>query len=47
MSAQKANGFLESLPNHVLKRSSKGKDNPMEECCVEGCSLEEVSEYPC
>ena len=47
MSAQKANGFLESLSNHVLKRSSNGKDNAVEECCYEGCTIEEVSEYPC
>jgi len=45
MSAHKASGFLESTSNHVLKRRSK--NNAVEECCNKGCSMEEVSEYPC
>ncbi|XP_078359237.1 uncharacterized protein LOC144643767 [Oculina patagonica] len=47
MSAQKANGFLESSSSHVLKKRSKGDINAVEECCDEGCSIEEVTEYPC
>ena len=46
MSAEKASSFLKSITsNHVLKRRSL--DNAVEECCNEGCSIEEVSEYKC
>ena len=45
MSAHKASSFLESTSNHVLKRRSL--NNAVEECCNKGCSMEEVSEYPC
>lgn len=46
MSAQKASSFLESTYSHVLKRRSDGF-NAVEECCKEGCSIEEVNEYEC
>ena len=45
MTAQKANNFLKSTSRHMLKRRSL--DNAVEECCYEGCSIEEVSEYKC
>ncbi|KAJ7330199.1 hypothetical protein OS493_022720 [Desmophyllum pertusum] len=48
MSAQKASSFLDSMSSHVFKRGSDDDDdNAVEECCVEGCSIEEVSEYSC
>jgi len=45
MSAQKASSFLKSTSSHMLKRRSL--DDAVEECCNEGCTIEEVSEYKC
>jgi len=49
MSAEKASGFLESAwkRNHLLSRRTGGGVDAVEECCYEGCSIEEVSEYVC
>lgn len=45
MTAQKANNFLKSTSSHMIKKRSLY--NAVEECCKEGCSIEEVSEYNC
>lgn len=50
MPEEEARGFLESTWKRrirVLDRRTIRQDNAVEECCREGCSLEEVSEYDC
>ena len=31
----------------TLHRSRRSTVNPYEECCIEGCTLKEISEYDC
>ena len=49
---QKAMSFLKNRKHRYGKDFQRSKryfaaDNAYEECCVEGCSIEEVREYPC
>lgn len=48
ISAEKASDFLDRSwkSRHTITRRTT-VINAVEECCNEGCSLEEVSEYPC
>ncbi|CAH3014935.1 unnamed protein product [Porites evermanni] len=48
ISAEKASDFLERSwkSRHSITRRT-ADINAVEECCKEGCLLEEVSEYPC
>ena len=42
LQAHKAKDFL-----HPLRRQRRATDNAHEECCLEGCSIQEIANYQC